>query len=215
MECVDFCKSPQALSGTMDTDDESPDICASLDTTTCTLSCQEDVDRIEKKRVKNCHRERCRVQKLNSSLYRLNMMLPQGQRSPGNGKHFSKVTHKAIGMLVWLSQFTNRHSPVLQAIILETCIDFIYQLENHVFDLLFNPSECKAPQSQAMLHTKAYFSSLLTTRRARRSTEESRHALRVKRPKNSFILFSMGQRKQLLRCPIYRSYLLLCLTVCL
>ena len=51
-----------------------------------------DIDKNETKRVKNCHRERCRVQKLNSSLHHLNMLLPQTQRSPGNGKQFSKVT---------------------------------------------------------------------------------------------------------------------------
>ena len=51
----------------------------------------DTLDRNERKRVKNCHRERCRVQKLNCALHHLNMLLPQSQRNPPNGKHFSKV----------------------------------------------------------------------------------------------------------------------------
>ena len=93
MKTIDFMKSLRALSDSLETDDdELPEFHTCLDSTVCTLSCQEEVDRIETKRVKNCHRERCRVRKLNSSLHRLNMMLPKAQRSPGNGKHFSKVT---------------------------------------------------------------------------------------------------------------------------
>ena len=60
-----------------------------------------DIDKSETKRVKNCHRERCRVQKLNSSLHHLNMLLPQTQRSPGNGKHFSKVIPTILLSLSW------------------------------------------------------------------------------------------------------------------
>ncbi|KAI6654243.1 high mobility group (HMG)-box containing transcription factor [Oopsacas minuta] len=155
-------------------DEELPELCTHVEKCYTSVTGLSEVDKIETKRVKNCHRERCRVQKLNSSLHHLNMLLPQTQRSPGNGKHFSK------------------------AIILETCSDFIYQLENHVFDLFFDINDTKDAEDKSQ-HSSSYLSSLLSSRRAKHRQEEHKDSQRIKRPKNSFILFSMGQRKQLLK----------------
>ena len=113
----------------------------------------------------------------------------------------------------------------LQAIILETCCEFIFQLENHVFGLFFERGEIGAGSTpdECPSHSENFLASLFYAKREKHNSDGKREAMRIKRPKNSFILFSMGQRKQLLKyvwidvrlCVFVREHYLTLLNSCI